>query len=300
MSNPLNCAVFGANGYLGRHITLSLTGMGFNVFNYDIHNESVLSNYSKLDICQRGEFEILPQNLDKIYFFAGITGTHDSLDNYQLYLKVNELGLLNLLNFIVTKSPSSHLIYPSTRLVYKGSAKKITEDHKKEPKTIYAVNKLAAENYITAFSNYYGTNYTIFRICIPYGNLVNTGYSYGTIGLFLKQIKKTGIITLFGNGKLRRTFTHIEDLCHQIIVSSFIEQSKNQIFNVDGEDYSLSDIANMIAIKYSGRVEYTDWNHKDYLIESGDTVFDATKLKTILPYTICKTFKNWLENLEDN
>ncbi|MBK6876269.1 MAG: hypothetical protein IPG99_07415 [Ignavibacteria bacterium] len=37
---------------------------------------------------------------------------------------------------------------------------------------------------IEAFSNMFEMDYTIFRICVPYGNKFGSSYSYGTIGFF--------------------------------------------------------------------------------------------------------------------
>lgn len=298
MNKKLRCAVFGANGYIGMHISKELSARGYHVYNFDLQEESTLTNYTAFDICDAGAYNILPSNLDKIYFFAGVAGTHTGFDNPALFITVNELGLLNMLKFIISKSPSTHIIYPSTRLVYKGSSGSISEGDPKETKTIYAANKLAAENYLTIFSNYYGLEYTVYRICVPYGNLFNNGYSYGTIGFFLKQIKNTGIISLYGDGELRRTFTYIEDLCHHIIDSSLLEQSKKQVFNTDGENYSLLEISRMIAHKFHGKVQFKDWDKKDLFLESGDTVFNSDKIKSILPNTKNMTFKNWLEKLD--
>lgn len=56
------------------------------------------------------------------------------------------------------------------------------EDDEKETKTIYAVNKIACENLLYAYRQNFDIPYTIFRICVPFGNMFSDDYSFGTIG----------------------------------------------------------------------------------------------------------------------
>lgn len=81
-------------------------------------------------------------------------------------MDVNEKGLLHLLNHIRLSPYRPKIIFPSTRLVYQGADKALTEEAKKETKTIYAVNKLACEGYLYAYRQSFDIPYTIFRICI--------------------------------------------------------------------------------------------------------------------------------------
>ena len=294
-NSALRCAVFGANGYIGTHLSLYLKTNGHQVFNYDLQSTSTLDNYSQIDICCKDSLNNLPKDFDKIFFFSGISGTHESFEKAEIYLRTNELGLINILEFIKNNSPSTHFIYPSTRLVYKGSEKPLIENSEKEAKTIYAVNKLSAENILNAFSLYFNLTYTIFRICVPYGNIHLNHYSFGTIGFFLKQIGSEGHINLYGDGHHRRTFTHIYDLCKQIVTSSLNKASFNETFNIDGEDFSLFEIAQKIANHFHGKVIFSEWNKRDLLIESGSTVFDSHKIRTIYTFPLKYRFTEWLK-----
>lgn len=294
----MKCAVFGSNGYIGKHLSLYLSKSGFDVLNYDIQESSDLENYLKLDVSKKDDFSILDGDISKIYYFSGITGTHDGFLNPELYFLTNELGLVNLLSYCADYIPEVHVIFPSTRLVYKGSDNKLSETAVKEAKTVYAVNKIASEYLLNAYSNYYKLKFTIFRICVPFGNKISDSYSYGTIGGFLNQISKNGSIYLYGDGQNRRTFTHIEDICHQIFTASFNEQSYNETFNIDGEDFSLYEIASKLADNFDAVVLYKEWKREDALIESGSTVFDSRKIRSIVSKTVTNTFDYWLKTLK--
>ena len=49
---------------------------------------------------------------------------------------------------------------------------------------------------------YFHSHFTIFRICVPYGNLIDELYSYGTIGFFINRAMKGQNITIYGDGSL--------------------------------------------------------------------------------------------------
>lgn len=289
--------VIGANGYIGKHIVSYLQRYyDVNVNSYDIVAECDLPNYHKVDLTDKESIKGLNLDIDYIFMFAGLTGTYNGFNEYQKFISINELGLLNLLDAIKNSEYRPKVIFPSTRLVYKGVDKSLKEDDLKECKTIYAANKLACEGYLQAYHDSFDIPYTIFRICLPYGNLLSTDYSFGTVGFFIRQAKAGKDITLYGGGNIKRTFTHMEDLCYQIIEGSFHHESNGQTYNVGGETLSLHDAAEIIAAKYGTKVTEIPWPERDLRIESSHTYFDDTKIRSLLrnmnPYKKLSDFTN--------
>ena len=289
--------VIGANGYIGKHIVSYLQRhYDVNVDSYDIVAECDLPNYHKVDLTDKESIKGLNLDLDYIFMFAGLTGTYNGFNEYEKFISINELGLLNLLDAIKNSEYRPKVIFPSTRLVYKGVDKSLKEDDLKECKTIYAANKLACEGYLQAYHDSFDIPYTIFRICLPYGNLLSTDYSFGTVGFFIRQAKAGKDITLYGGGNIKRTFTHMEDLCYQIIGGSFHHESNGQTYNVGGETLSLHDAAEIIAAKYGTKVTEIPWPERDLRIESSHTYFDDTKIRSLLrnmnPYKKLSDFTN--------
>lgn len=289
--------VIGANGYIGKHIVSYLQRYyDVNVDSYDIVAECDFPNYHKVNLTDKESIKGLNLDLDYIFMFAGLTGTYNGFNEYQKFISINELGLLNLLDAIKNSEYRPKVIFPSTRLVYKGVDKSLKEDDLKECKTIYAANKLACEGYLQAYHDSFDIPYTIFRICLPYGNLLSTDYSFGTVGFFIRQAKAGKDITLYGGGNIKRTFTHMEDLCYQIIEGSFHHESNGQTYNVGGETLSLHDAAEIIAAKYGAKVTEIPWPERDLRIESSHTYFDDTKIRSLLrnmnPYKKLSDFTN--------
>ena len=283
----IKCNIIGSNGYIGRHLTYLLYKKGFNIKTYGLNDTKNVNipkeiHYQKVDLTNKQDINKIDFDVDYIFLFAGLTGTLDGFNNYKNYINVNEIGLLNILNKIKDLKNKPHCIFPSSRLVYKGSKSPLKENDEKEAKTIYASTKICGENYLSLYSNMYNIPYSIFRICVPYGNLFDDYFSFGTIGNFINKAKNKQNIILYGDGELRRTFTYIESVCEQIINSLGNSKIINEIFNIGGEEYSLKDIAQLIAHKYSVEVEYVQWPEYNELIESGDTVFDSSKLMKII------------------
>lgn len=277
----MKVAIIGSKGYIGKHLMFYLKRRGFKVMSYDvIPGEEV--DYQQVDMTDVNSLSKIDLDVDYIFMFAGLTGTYAGFEAYEKYVKINEIALLNLLDVIRRSEHKPKVIFPSTRLVYKGYDKPLKEEDEKESKTIYAANKIACEGYLQAYHDSFDIPYTVFRICIPYGNLLSTDYSFGTVGFFIKQAQAGNDITLYGGGSIKRTFTHMEDLCYQVVEGAMKSESDGQIYNVGGETLSLKQAAETIAAKFGTKVVGVPWPERDLKIESDHTYFDDTKIQDLL------------------
>ena len=292
--------VFGSNGYLGRNLVKLLNDdKDYDSLKcFDIHDHSFDSglNYHSLDLRNTSALGEIDLKVDYIFLFSGLTGTWVGFDNFNDFIDINEKGLLVILEEIRRQESKAKVIFPSTRLVYKGNEKDfIKEEDEKEPKTIYAVNKLACEHILRIYESVFDIDFTVFRICIPYGNLVDGGQSYGTMKFFLDEAINKGRITLFGNGGQKRTFSHVEDICFSILEVIKNKHSNGNIFNIGGENMSLFELATLISNKYKSEIVCSDWPINALKIESGSTAFDSSKLDTLVKRNRIHTIKNWLK-----
>lgn len=280
MSNVL---VIGANGYLGRHLCKVLSKLDIKFIPAGRNKISVdgYSNYISLDLENQSSIDNAPLDVDLIFMFAGLTGTKTDEESTRKFKSINEQGLVNLLDCIVKKKSTAKIIFPSTRLVYKGVKDKfLNEDDLKETKTPYALSKLNGEAILANYNNSFGVKYTTFRICVPFGNEFDEDYSYGTIGFFLSKAKKGENITLYGDGSLKRTFTHVNDIVRIIVESSIDDRSNNKIYNIGGKDnLSLKNLASIIAKKFNVGLDFIPFPKEALKVESGDTMFSDKKLK---------------------
>lgn len=297
----MKAAVLGVNGYLGKHIAHFLLQKGWKVAGYGRQTvpSLMLTDYTQLDVAKRDDYILFDSSVDFIFYCAGVTGTAKGFQDYEKYLDVNEKGLLNLLDTLRKDNSKARIIFPSTRLVYKGFENiPLNEDSEKEFKTIYALNKWFGEKVLDQYGRYFNIQYTIFRICVPYGNLFDGSYSYGTMGILLRKAMEGNNITLFGNGSQKRTFIHIEDVCNQMFNTIQFKDSINTVFNLGGENFSLKDIADKIAYHFGVSVVFSNWTDIDFKLESGDTIFDATKIQQLNNTPIKNNFTQWLKEIK--
>ncbi|HNW68620.1 MAG TPA: SDR family oxidoreductase [Bacteroidales bacterium] len=296
-----SCTILGANGFIGRHLTYFLHHAGYKVFAYDIQanpNSNIPKevDYQSFDICNN--YTHIQLDVDYLFIFSGMTGTKNGFDQYKTFIEVNEIGLLNILSLVKNLEKKPIIIFPSTRLVYQGMDTPLKEEAAKEAKTIYAVNKIAAEQYFKIYAQCFNIQYIIYRICVPYGNMFDDQFSYGTIDAFLNRAKAGEDITLYGDGEIERTFTHVSSICEQIYHTMSSKNAKNQIFNIAGERFSLKEAACKIADIYHTQVRYVPWNDLDLAIESGSTVFDGTKIESLITSQIKNySFDEWLKEI---
>jgi UDP-glucose 4-epimerase len=224
----------------------------------------------------------------------------DGFDRPDEFIDTNERGLLNLLNLIREVGSLPRVIFPSTRLVYRGdNVNPLSEDSPKECNTLYAINKLAGEAYLQMYSKSFDIPYTIFRICVPFGNSVPGAQSYGTMQHFIIKARSGENISIFGDGSQRRTLVHAEDLACLVLEAAQMEKTQNNIYNIGGSDVlSLTDIARRIAGFFGVEVSSIPWPPAHLAIETGDTIFNDAELRGILTPNYQWTFGHWLESLK--
>ncbi|WP_373166646.1 NAD-dependent epimerase/dehydratase family protein [Agathobaculum sp. Marseille-P7918] len=293
-------AVIGANGYLARNFTFlckNKANIRLYAYGYEDRQLDGYENYTPIDVFSKEDMRNVASSCDVIYFFTGKTGTLQGFEQHDEFLNLNIRALVNTLNAAKECNPFVKIVFPSTRLVYKGAEHRLTEDAEKQFLTPYALQKFMCEQYLEMYKNLYGIRYSVARICVPYGSHIGEVSAYGTIGFFIHQLRETGSIKLFGDGHQTRTFTYIDDLCNDLLFLGINEACDNQVYNIGGENLSLKDLAGLIVNRFGGRVEYIEWPEYALKIESGDTMFDSSKLDLLTGLSERTRINEWLQSI---
>ena len=140
-------AIIGANSYIARNVLFKLKQLKCNIWLYDCAEKHVdnETGYTQIDILSKESVSKINFNCDVIFMFVGRTGSVNGFDEYNTFLNINQMALLNVLNEYRLQNSKAKIIFPSTRLVYKGKNGILSEDSEKEFKTVYAINKYACE-----------------------------------------------------------------------------------------------------------------------------------------------------------
>jgi UDP-glucose 4-epimerase len=284
--------IIGSTGYLGSNLRQYLEEQNHEV----VDPSSVLGN--RFDITNIDHVNAIAWHADVIYILAGLTGTVNSFQNSIEHLNTNVMGIRHLLEAISQSEYRPRLIFPSSRLVFKGSHTPLLEDSPREARTVYAVSKIAAEHLLEAYSVRFEIPCTVVRVCVPYGQLVTGPYRYGTVGFMLEQARTQRVIKLFNRGIMRRTVTHMLDLCKLLDRLATSQQAGYEVFNVPGENLSLFEVATAISNQLNVRIRMIEWDESTRRTESGDTIFDGSRVFEKLGWLPTETFRGWVNTLQ--
>lgn len=304
MNKTKKILLTGANGFLGSNLSHRLIELGYDVLLTDRAGKSVLNheNYIQEDLADPKDLMALLKGIDVVFFFTGKTGPADeSFDDPKEFIVGNEVTLTNLLKEVKSLKNKPKIIFPSTRLLYKGLANlSITEDAEKEAKTVYAVNKIACENYLDLYQRCFGIDYVIFRISLPYGSLIpQQKVSYGVMSYLINKARSGESLKIYGSGEQMGTFIHVTDLVNIMIEGALNDKVINDVYNIGGNDnLKMKDAITAIANKFSVGLEQVDWPNVSQFAEHGDLIFDSSKMEKIIDYKYGVTFLSWLKEIK--
>ena len=152
---------------------------------------------------------------DVIVHLAAQAGVRYSLENPRSYVDSNVTGSFNVLELARNLQPK-HLLLASTSSVY-GANEKIPfaeSDKADEQMTIYAATKKSMELMAHSYAHLFHVPTTAFRFFTVYGPW---GRPDMALFKFVDAIKNDRPIEIYGEGKMSRDFTYIDDLVEGII-----------------------------------------------------------------------------------
>ena len=225
--------ITGSAGFIGFHLSRALLDASHDVFGFDAmtpyydvalkrRRQDILEQYDRFNhvvaaLEDRPSLEeaISRAAPDVVVHLAAQAGVRYSLENPQAYLDSNLVGSWNLFD-IIKDSGIRHLLIASSSSVYGANAKIPFEetDHADEPLTVYAATKKSMELVAHSYSHLHKMPTTAFRFFTVYGPW---GRPDMALFKFVSAILKDQEIELYGQGKVRRDFTYIDDLIQAIL-----------------------------------------------------------------------------------
>jgi UDP-glucose 4-epimerase len=86
------------------------------------------------------------------------------------------------------------------------------EDHPRNPLSPYGVSKLAAEEYISAYSRLYGAGHVSLRYANVYGPRQDPHGEAGVVAIFMNRLAESGTPRIFGDGTQTRDYVYVGDV----------------------------------------------------------------------------------------
>ena len=151
---------------------------------------------------------------DVIIHLAAQAGVRYSLENPEAYVRTNVDGTFNLLE-IMRRKPPKHFMLASTSSVY-GANKEmpfVETERTDHPLTLYAATKKAGELMAHSYAHLFEIPTTAFRFFTVYGPW---GRPDMALFKFVDATLKGKPIDVYGEGRMSRDFTFIDDLVEAI------------------------------------------------------------------------------------
>jgi len=225
--------ITGTAGFIGFHLAKRLLADGHEVQGidaltpyYDVElkkkRHAILagSNRFTAHIAHLEDGELIAEihgaaKPDVIVHLAAQAGVRYSLENPDAYVRSNVDGTFNLLE-VMRPSPPKHFMFASTSSVYGANTSMPfrESDRADHPLTLYAATKKAGEVMAHSYSHLFAIPTTVFRFFTVYGPW---GRPDMALFKFVDATLKGKPIDVYGEGRMSRDFTFIDDLVESIV-----------------------------------------------------------------------------------
>jgi len=241
--------VTGAAGFIGSYVCRALAARGESVIGLDNFNDYYDPQIKRdrvAAICP--DVRIAEANLadaaainalfaeakpDRVIHLAAQAGVRYSITNPNVYADSNLTGFTNILE-ACRHGDVTHLVYASSSSVYGGNAVPPFSESQRidQPLSFYAATKAANELMAHTYAHLYRLPSTGLRFFTVYGAW---GRPDMAPVLFSRAVLAGRAIDVFNHGKMRRDFTHIDDIVAGVIGAldhPSTEAKPHQVFNL--------------------------------------------------------------------
>ena len=260
--------VTGGCGFIGYALTLELIKRGYDV---DVIDNLSIGKEAKIpEGCTflGGDIRGMDNQDDKPYIYifhlAALSRIQPSFQNPTLTFSVNVDG---------TKKVVEYAYQNKSKLIYAGSSSR-WHNPMLSP---YAMSKHMGEEWIKMYKGVYDLNAEIVRFYNVYGEgELMDSHMAAVIGVWRAQVKKNYPITIIGDGKQRRDFTHIDDIVDGLIRVAESNKGHEDAWELGtGKNYSINEVADMFIEKFNCvKVYMTDQkgNYRETLRVNSDAI----------------------------
>jgi len=215
--------------------------------------------FIKGDILDKELVRKLVSKAEYIFHLAALVSVIHSLKNPEPYTKVNIEGTINLLEACRTAN-IKRFIYSSSAAIFGDSQYlPVDENHPLNPKSPYAVSKLAAEKYTLAYFHAYGLPAVALRYFNIYGPRQATSEYANVLSIFLNKFKAQQPVTIYGDGEQTRDLIFVQDAVAANILAASNQKAVGEVFNIaTGKGTSVNTLLKIIreVTGWEGQVSY--------------------------------------------
>ncbi|HCI03506.1 TPA: protein CapI [Candidatus Peribacteria bacterium] len=230
------------------------------------------------DVTDRETVREAMKGVDRVCHLAALAGVRYSFEHPEEYISNNIQGFFEILDE-VKQQEIAGLIYASSSSVYGGNEKAPSQEDDKVDNqlSLYGMTKKDNELMAHTYNHLYGIPVTGLRFFTVYGEW---GRPDMALFLFTDAILNDRPIDVFGEGKMQRDFTYIDDIVSGVI-SSIDKNYDEEIFNLGcGRKEELMDYISTIekACGKEAEKNFTGMQPGDVRVTSADISHARDKL----------------------
>jgi len=261
--------ITGCAGFIGSHMTDYLLKKKHVVYGIDNFVSGKIKNLK--NSINHKNFKLIKGNIknfekmckinsikkiDYIFHFAGHGELIPSIKDPLNYFKNNAVNTAIIMDIVKKKFNLKKFIYAASSSCYGIHNNKTSEKQKIKIEHPYAFSKYIGEQVCLHWAKLYKIPTISLRIFNAYGPRSRTNNVYGAvIGVFLKQKISNYPLTVVGDGKQKRDFLYISDVCDAFYKAA-TSKYKNEVFNLGS---GISESVNYLASLISDKIKFIPW-----------------------------------------
>jgi UDP-glucose 4-epimerase len=255
--------ITGAAGFLGSALSNRLAREGHAVRglddlstgNPDALNPDVF--LTRGDVNDRPKLWTLLQDVDCVYHMAARVSVPESVLYPREYNTVNVGGTVTMMEAMRDVGVRRVVLISSGAVYGEQHNQPLSENATPDPRSPYAVSKLAAEYYVRTIGMLWGIETVVLRMFNAYGPGQHLPPVHApVIPYFMRQSYNNGTLVVHGDGSQTRDYVYVDDAVQAMAAAASAANVNQEIINVgSGVETNIRELVRMIVETSGGSPE---------------------------------------------
>ena len=222
----MRALVTGGAGFIGSHLVDRLLAAGHSVDVLDDLSSGSLANlaeargggqslaFHQIDIRDPAVVDLMARRRPEVVFhLAAQADVRVSVARPAFDAEVNVIGTLNVAEG-ARSAGSRKIVFAASGGTLYGEPEElpVRESHPQRPLSPYGVSKKAAVDYLAAYRELHGIEFTALALANVYGPRQDPHGEAGVVAIFAARMLAGQACTIFGDGRQTRDFVYVDDV----------------------------------------------------------------------------------------
>ncbi len=259
----MNFLITGGAGFLGSALSNRLARQGNTVRVLDDlstgdPNQLIPDvHFTRGDVNNRPTLWSLLQDVDVVYHLAARVSVQESVLFPRDYNTVNVGGTVTLMEAARDASIKRVVLISSGAIYGTQGTLPLNETCPPNPRSPYAVSKLASEHYVHTIGALAGIETLCLRVFNAYGTGQRITPAHPpVVPSFLKQAVQNGTVVIHGDGNQTRDYVYVDDVVNAMVAAATAPDVNQLVINVgSGVETSIRELVREVIEVTGGRPE---------------------------------------------